>query len=334
MARGAREQQVEQRRLRLQRQQDVVVEGQRRQHAGDLEFQAHAGAGPLVGDERRDVAGRQSGRCPAVGILGARDAFHQRALAGAVRSDQAVKFVFGDGELGAVKRGQLAEDLDDARGFKERHDGSPSAAAETADALALAEDEADQAERTEQDHQQQQHAEDDRPDVVIIVRQPEADALDDDGADHRADQRAGAAEQHVEHDLRRHHHAQHVGPDEALVEGIEAAGEPGDGAADREDDRLQMLHLVAEEGDALLVLAQAGERQPELRAHQEAAQQIDHHQDAEREIVIDRPFREFVAAERHRRDRRNAVLAAEIVPAARQPIGGIRAGRACRARRR
>ena len=40
--------------------------------------------------------------------------------------------------------------------------------------------------------------------------------------------------------------------------------------------RLEVLHLVAEEGDALLVLAQAGERQAELRPHQEAAEQIDH----------------------------------------------------------
>jgi hypothetical protein len=39
------------------------------------------------------------------------------------------------------------------------------------------------------------------------------------------------------------------------VKGVEAAGETCDGAADREDDRFQMLHFVAEEGDALLVFA-------------------------------------------------------------------------------
>src|SRR5215218_9381267 len=65
---------------------------------------------------------------------------------------------------------------------------------EIADALALAQHEADQAGRAEQNDQQQQHAEDDRPDVLIGVRQPEADRLDRDCADHGSDQRAGAAE--------------------------------------------------------------------------------------------------------------------------------------------
>ena len=51
-------------------------------------------------------------------------------------------------------------------------------------------------------------------------------------------------------------------------------------AADGEDDRFQMLHLVAEEGDALLVLAQAGERKAELGAHQETAEQIDDDENA------------------------------------------------------
>ena len=96
--------------------------------------------------------------------------------------------------------------------------------------------------------------------------------------------------------------------------------------ADGEDDGLQMLHLVAEEGDALFVLAQARERKTELGAHEKTAQQIDDHQDAEREVVIDRSFRDLVTSERHRRDRRDAVLPAEIIPAPRQTVGRIRSG--------
>jgi hypothetical protein len=136
-----------------------------------------------------------------------------------------------------------------------------------ADPFALAEHKTDQAKRSEQDHEQQQQTEDDRPNLAIIVGEPEADALDDHGADDGADQRARAAEQHIEHHLRRDDDADHVGPHKAFVEGIEAAREPCDGAADRKDDRFQVLHLVAEEGDALLVLAQTSQRQPELRAH-------------------------------------------------------------------
>jgi hypothetical protein len=43
-----------------------------------------------------------------------------------------------------------------------------------------------------------------------------------------------------------------------------------------------MLHLVTEEGDALLVLPQSGERKPELGTHQETAQQVDYQQDGQR----------------------------------------------------
>src|ERR1700693_133478 len=93
--------------------------------------------------------------------------------------------------------------------------------AETADPFPLADDEADEAERTKQDHQEQEDAEKDRPEVAVIVREPEADAFDDDGADHRADQRSRSAGQAVKHHLRGKHDAQHVGPHESFVEGIE-----------------------------------------------------------------------------------------------------------------
>src|ERR1700689_2103607 len=173
---------------------------------------------------------------------------------------------------------------------------------EIADALALAENQADQAGRPEHDDEQQQNAENDRPDILIAVGQPEAHRLDHDGAYHRADQRAGAAEQHVKHHLRRHDDAEHIGPDEPLVESAKGAGQAGNRTAQREDDRLEMLHLVTEEGDALLVLPQPGERKPKLGTHQETAQQVDYQQDAQRQIVEPRSFVEFVAADRHRPD--------------------------------
>src|SRR5579883_1354265 len=197
---------------------------------------------------------------------------------------------------------------------------------ETPHALALRDEEADQPRRTEEDHQEQQHAEDDRPDLLVIVREPEAHDLDDDDADDRADQRADAAEQRVEHDLRREHDAEHVGPDEAFMERIETTGEAGDGAREREDDRLQVLDPVAQKSEPRLLLAHAGKRKPELRAREKAAQEIDQDDGREREIVEDRPLGEFIASRRHRRDRRDAVLAAQIIPSSRQAIGGIGAG--------
>src|SRR6186713_1762950 len=166
----------------------------------------------------------------------------------------------------------------------------PRRPAEIADALALAEDQADQAGGPEQDDQQQQKAEDDRPDLLIAVRQPEADRLDRDCADHGADQRAGAAEQHIKDDLRRHHDAEHVGPDETLVKRVKAACKPRDVAGKGKDDRLDTLYLIAEEGDPLLVLAQARQRQPELLLQQKAAYEIDQQENAEHHVVVDRPL--------------------------------------------
>src|SRR4030095_4808654 len=174
----------------------------------------------------------------------------------------------------------------------------PRRPAEIADALALAQDQADQAGGTKQDDQQQQYAEDDRPDLLIAGAPPEADRLDRNRRDDRSDQRAGAAEQHVEDHLRRHHHAQHVGPDETFVKRVKAAREPRDGAGKGKDDRLEPLHLIAEEGDPLLVFAQARQGKPELRLHQKAAQEIDQHENAERQIIIDRPLGDIVDAAR------------------------------------
>src|ERR1700730_16770674 len=134
--------------------------------------------------------------------------------------------------------------------------------AERADALALRNHETDQAAGSEEDDQEQQQSQDYRPYLLVVVRQPEADDLDGDDADDRADQRSDAAEQRVQHDLRRQHHSQHVGPHEPLMEGVEAAGEAGDRSCQREHDGLQPLNPIAEEGDARLLLAHPGERQP------------------------------------------------------------------------
>ena len=87
-----------------------------------------------------------------------------------------------------------------------------------------------------------------------------------------------------------------------------------------------MLRLITKESDALFVFAQPRKGKAELRANQKSARQIDNDKDAEREIVVDRPLVDFITAERHRRDRGNAVLSAQIVPAPGQPIRCIGSG--------
>jgi hypothetical protein len=123
-----------------------------------------------------------------------------------------------------------------------------------------------------------------------------------------------------EHDLGRKHVAQHVRPDEPFVEDVKAASETGDGATDRQDDRLQVLRFVAEEGYALLVLSQTRQRQPKLRTHQETAEQIDDHEDAKHHVIVDRALHELVAAEGERRDRRDAHAAARAAYLARLDV--------------
>src|SRR5262245_4950109 len=76
-------------------------------------------------------------------------------------------------------------------------------AVEAADPLPLGNHESDQPGWPEQDDEQQQQPQDDGPDLLEIVGEPEADNLDRDDADDGTDQGADAAEQGVEHDLRR-----------------------------------------------------------------------------------------------------------------------------------
>jgi len=108
----AREYQAGQGRLRLQRQQNIVVEGQRGQHAGDLELQAHAGPRPLRRSGGRELSAPGKKDRTMCRDFRTRHAFHQGALAGPVGSDQAVKFVLGDDEIAAFNAVSLPKDLD------------------------------------------------------------------------------------------------------------------------------------------------------------------------------------------------------------------------------
>jgi hypothetical protein len=51
-----------------------------------------------------------------------------------------------------------------------------------------------------------------------------------------------------------------------------------------------VLHPVAEEGEAFLVLADPGQHEAELRAHQPAAELVERDEDPEREVVVPGAF--------------------------------------------
>src|SRR5262245_49550063 len=111
------------------------------------------------------------------------------------------------------------------------------------------------------------------------------------------------------------------------MEGEEAASESGDGARKREDDQLELLRLGAEEGETHRLLEVARARESELRTHDEATNEIDNRKQGEGEIVVDAPLAKFVAMGGHRRDRGDAILPAEIIPASCQSVGHVGASK-------
>ena len=68
-----------------------------------------------------------------------------------------------------------------------------------------------------------------------------------------------------------------------------APGEAAHASGKREDDGLEVLDPVAEEGEALLVLPNPGQHEPELGAHEPAAELVERDEDAEREVVVPAP---------------------------------------------
>ena len=105
-----RQQQARQALARLDGQQDVVVDRELGQDGGDLEFQAQAQAGALVGRRARDVVAVEHDGA-AVGEVGAGDRLQQRALARAVGPDQPVERAGLHVDIDALQRPQGAERL-------------------------------------------------------------------------------------------------------------------------------------------------------------------------------------------------------------------------------
>ena len=139
----------------------------------------------------------------------------------------------------------------------------------------------------------------------------------DRGADQRAEQRAGAADCGLHHQLARRVEHERVGRHEALHHAEQAAGKAGIGGGNDEGSQLVAVNIVADCGGAQRIVADGAEHGADRRAHDT---QCDHHADEvpERQEDVERPVGIEVNGreaeiERRRRHAGQAVLAAGIV---------------------
>src|SRR6185437_178380 len=95
-----------------QRHADVLGDGHARERARKLEAAGEPAARSLVRGHAVDGFPRE-GHGPSLVTQRAADAIHQRALAGAVRSDQTDAFALRDNEVDGIERDETAEALAD-----------------------------------------------------------------------------------------------------------------------------------------------------------------------------------------------------------------------------
>ena len=131
--------------------------------------------------------------------------------------------------------------------------------------------------------------------------------LDDEGAEHRAPERAAAAEQRGQHDQ----HARDDVEDGADVEegdvvGVDAARDAEEGAAEDERDQLVGAGRQAEAGGLVLVVLDGEQAQAELAAPDPGGDGDGQHEQGEQRVV-ERPV---LVGQRPGRDRQGQALAA------------------------
>src|SRR5216683_1993786 len=169
----------------------------------------------------------------------------------------------------------------------------------------------------DQDHPEDQGriGEDLRPPVRAAARlvgaKRGAEPLDADAADHRTDQRAAAADQDPDDDLRGLRQSENRRADKIAPIGEQAAGETGQCAADRERRKLVGARIITQQLGAPLVLADADDDAAEPACEQQPQSEIGHKQRAGRKVEhafeIDR--RGLIAGKIERRDAGDAVEA-------------------------
>src|SRR6185437_2944443 len=134
-------------------------------------------------------------------------------------------------------------------------------------------------------HDEQEHRPHDQRPIFRDLRQQFFQQEIDHGADHRAEQRAHAAQNHHHHEIARTGPVHHGRADEVGVDGKQRAGESAQGARDDEAHELVALGRKADRLHALLVRAQALHDETEARID-DTPDQHDHAEQAgEAEII-------------------------------------------------
>ncbi len=258
----------------LQRELEVLEHGQLLVDRRLLELAADAGLRDLrLGQAQQvDVAAERD--AAAVGPRLAGDAVHHRRLAGAVGADDAAQLadvdrqrqlvqrleaVEADADVVDVQRHALAE-IDLARGERccarpaapgarrcaarllpSGRASSPtplkflSASARPGPAPAQ---QADHAVRQEQRHRDEQRAQEEQPELGEGDGEPALGAVDEEGADDRADQRRAAADRGPDRDLDAGRRAHLAGVDDADLRHVQRAGDAAHHRAQRPDAQL------------------------------------------------------------------------------------------------
>ena len=151
-------------------------------------------------------------------------------------------------------------------------------------------DAADDAAAQEADQQHEHHAEHELPGGAeaerllqeVLQKQP------DGGAEQRPEQRAGAADRGLHHQLSGGVEREGVGRHERLQHAEQPAGKAGIGGRDHEGGELVAVDVVAERRRAQRVVADRAQDRADRRAH-DAQRDDDADEIAERQELIERP---------------------------------------------
>ena len=235
------------------------------------------------GFQRRDVlAGEED--IAAAGMVLAEDQTEQRALAGAVRTDQAVDLTGFEREVDRVGDVQTTEVLVQLAKFEQRHQSSPRlrrAASRPSQFMTPS----TRPFGCDQHGQHQQHAHEDERILAAVDRQRLESREHHQRADHGRGEIAASADRDPDQRQRGSGHAHARRRDVLPPYRVEHARKARERGTDHEGDELILAHVVAQHLRALRILADRDDDIAEGRVHQDAQAEIDDDQQAEHDVI-------------------------------------------------
>ena len=138
---------------------------------------------------------------------------------------------------------------------------------------ALVDDRTDDAFRRDQ-HGDDEDEADDQDEALGVVGQEVGDVADEAGAQQRADERTQPADHRPDDDLAAVQAVHLLGPDDAVPEHRQDAGDRDEKARNRGVQDLEPVDVVAEVGRAFFVIHDAAKHQPDRRAQQRAQRDV------------------------------------------------------------